>query len=155
MEELLEMFLTGTFRLPAFEPALLSLDQALPKLDLLALLMLQRRGEATMSELAGDLGAPLSTATGIGTRLERRGLIRRERHEADRRVIMLQLTPKGQELASGARAQVDQLLAKVHAALTPEELTQLLGLVQKVLLALQPSPASGAKPALRRIPIEE
>lgn len=159
MQQLLEMFLAGGLRLPAFDSDLLALDRDLPKSEVLALLMLHRRGEAIMSDLAGDLGVPLSTATGIGARLERRGLIQRERHPDDRRVVLLRLTPEGQALADCARAYLDGLLARVMAALTPDEMQQLIGLVQKVMLALQaPAPekqAGTAGQAPRRIVIEE
>lgn len=158
MEQLLEMLLTGGIRLPFLSADLLALDGEMPKSDFLALLMLQRRGEATMSELAADLGAPLSTATGIGARLERRGLIERQRHQQDKRVIMLRLTEKGHALAARARTQIDGLLGRIQAVLTPDEMQQLMGLVQKILVALQAPPAGQpdqAEPQVRRIQIEE
>ncbi len=158
MEQLLELFLTGGIRLPLFDPELTALDRELPKSDFLALLMLQRRGEATMSELAADLGAPLSTATGVGARLERRGLVARERHPRDKRVIVLQLTPDGQALAQRARTHIDRVLGKVQQALTPEEMQQLMGLVTKILGALQAPPPDEERPGasgLKRIAIEE
>lgn len=160
MEHLLELFLTGNIRLPLFEAGMLELDRDLPKSDLLALLMLQRRGEATMSELAADLSAPLSTATGIGTRLEKRKLIERERHARDKRVILLRLTPAGQALAGRAREQINAILGRIQAVLSPEEIQLLMGLVQKVIAGLQaaepqqqaPAPAEGGT---RRIPIDD
>jgi len=160
MEQLLEMILTGGARLPFLNSDLLALDKELPKSDFLALLLLQRRGEATMSELAGDMNAPLSTATGIGARLEKRKLVERQRHPQDKRVITLRLTPEGQNLAARARAQIDALLHRIGEALTPDEMQQLMGLVQKIFVALQSqAPATpGAKPettAVRRIVIEE
>ncbi|HWI60642.1 MAG TPA: MarR family transcriptional regulator [Symbiobacteriaceae bacterium] len=159
MEQLLEMFLTGSSRLPFFNSDLLALDKELPKSDFLALLLLQRRGEATMSELAGDLNAPLSTATGIGARLEKKNLVERERHPKDKRVIMLRLTPAGHDLAARARAQIDALLFRIQQALSPDEVQQLMGLVQKIFLALQ-TPAPGQpgevdRSEARRIVIEE
>lgn len=157
MQQFLEMLLTGRIRLPLLgDPELLALERELPRSDWLALLMLERRGEATMSGLAADLGAPLSTATGIGTRLERRGFVLRERHPGDRRVVILRLTPKGQQLARRARAKIDSLLRRVQEALAPEEVDQLLHLVQKVVRALQePADASPTDPsAPRRIPVD-
>ncbi|HYF90702.1 MAG TPA: MarR family transcriptional regulator [Symbiobacteriaceae bacterium] len=159
MEQLLEMFLTGGAKLPFFNSDLLELDKELPKSDFLALLLLQRRGEATMSELAADLNAPLSTATGIGARLEKKRLVERQRHPKDKRVIMLRLTAEGQDLAARARAQIDALLNRIQQALSPAEMQQLVGLVQKILSALQaatPGQPSGAAPdEARRIIIED
>lgn len=157
MEHLLDMLLSGGLKLPFLTPDILALDQDLPKSDLLALLLLQKRGEATMSELAADLGAPLSTATGIGARLERKGFLERQRHPQDRRVILLRLTPKGQELAGRARDQVQQVIQRVQAVLSPEEVQQLLAMIQKVLAAFSApteAPASAPGKEVRRIPIE-
>lgn len=157
MEHLLDMLLSGGLKLPFLTPDILALDQDLPKSDLLALLLLQKRGEATMSELAADLGAPLSTATGIGARLERKGFLERQRHPQDRRVILLRLTPKGQELAGRARDQVQQVIQRVQAVLSPEEVQQLLAMIQKVLAAFSTpteAPASAPGKEVRRIPIE-
>lgn len=158
MEQLWEMLLTGNLRLPLFDAEFLALERELPKSDWLALLILQRRGEATMSELAADLGAPLSTATGIGARLERRGLIERERLPADRRVIVMRLTPDGKALAGRARTHLDALLGRIQQALEPAELEQLMGLVQKILAAFQAPQAERTEPTnsgMRRISIEE
>lgn len=158
MEQLLEWILGGGLRLSLFDPDVLELDQELPRSEMLALLNLQRRGEATMSDLAGDLGAPLSTVTGIGTRLARRGLVERRRDAKDRRVILVRLTPQGLELAGRLRRSLKAILDRIAEVLTPEETEQLMGLAQKVLLALQtrpeaPAAAEGAGPL--RIPIED
>lgn len=163
MEQLVELILSGQIRLPQVSPELLALDRDLPKTDLLALLMLHRRGEATMSELAGDLNAPLSTATGIGARLTRKGLIERQRSEVDRRVIVNRLTDSGKALAVRVQGHIDVVMRRLTTALTPEELTILLTLVQKVMRAFQeeplilgeaPKPQEQA-PNPRRISIED
>jgi DNA-binding MarR family transcriptional regulator len=161
MEQLLEMILAGGLRLPLFEAEWMQLDRALPKSDLVALLVLQRRGAATMSELAADLGAPLSTATGIGARLERRGLVERERHPEDRRVSILQLTEDGRTLVTQVRGHLTGLLDRIQAVLTPEELQQMLGFIRRVITALQspvPAVAESEMPTqtrVRRIAIDD
>jgi DNA-binding MarR family transcriptional regulator len=158
MDPLLDLLLSSGLRPPLFHPDLLALDRELPRSEVLALLLLQRRGEVTMSELAEDLGAPLSTATGIGTRLARRGLVERQRQPHDRRVIRVGLTRKGQATARKVRAHVDALLGRVQAALSAEEIAQLIGLVTKVARAFHaPAPPAPDAPAggSRQIPIEE
>src|SRR5215475_8070866 len=99
MDRLLDLILTGGLRPPLFHPDVLALDRQLPRSEMLALLLLQRHGERTMSELAEDLGAPLSTASGK-LRAHIDGLLRR---------VAGALT--GEELA-----QLLALLAKVAAA---------------------------------------
>ena len=156
MERLLDLVLTGGLRLPLFHPDVLALDRQLPRSEMLALVLLQRHGERTMSELAELLGAPLSTASGIGERLARRGLVQRQRRPEDRRVVVVRLTRKGATAAGKLRAQVDGLLRRVAAALTDQELAQLLALLAKVSAAFQ-EPPQEASPgtAFRSIAIEE
>jgi DNA-binding MarR family transcriptional regulator len=156
VEGLFDLILNSGFRPPLFDPDIQALDRGMPRSELLAVLLLQRRGEVTMSELAADLGAPLSTATGIGGRLARRGLAKRDRDSDDRRVICVRLTAKGRALASRLRKHVDGVVQRVQKALTEEELAQLLLLAQKVAKIFQtPTPASTTTPGFRRIPIEE
>src|SRR5215471_21236289 len=140
MERLLELILTGGLRPPLFHPDVLALDRQLPRSELLALLLLERRGERTMSELAELLGTPLSTASGIGERLARRGLVHRQRRPEDRRVVVVRLTRKGEMVAGKLREQVDELLRRGAGALTEEELAQLLVLLAKVSAAFQVPP---------------
>ena len=156
MDRLLDLVLTGGLRLPLFHPDVLALDRQLPRSELLALLVLQRHGERTMSELAEVLGAPLSTASGIGERLARRGLAQRQRRPQDRRVVVVRLTRKGETAAGKLREQVDGLLRRVAGALTEAELAQLLTLLAKVAAAFQgPPPETAPGTAFRSIPIEE
>src|SRR6516165_8431188 len=135
MDRLLDLILTGGLRPPLFHPDVLALERQLPRSELLALLLLQRHGERTMSELAEALGAPLSTASGIGERLARRGLVHRQRRPEDRRVVVVRLTRKG-ETAAGK--------------------LQLLALLAKAWAAFQSPPREAApSTAFRSIPIEE
>ena len=155
MDRLLDLILTGALRPPLFDPDMLALDRQLPRSEMLALLLLQRHGERTMSELAEALGAPLSTASGIGERLARRGLAKRQRQPEDRRVVVLRLTRKGETVASRLREQFDGLLRRVTGALTGEELAQFLNLLAKVWAAFQ-APPQETPPgtAFRSIPID-
>ena len=156
MDRLLDLILTGGLRLPLFDPDVLALERQLPRSEMLALVLLQRHGERTMSELAEALGAPLSTASGIGERLARRGLVRRQRRPEDRRVVVVRLTRKGETAAGKLREQLAGLLRRVAGALTEEEQAQLLALVAKVWAAFQvPPQETSPSSAFRSIPIEE
>src|SRR6516162_11207720 len=123
---------------------------------MLALALLQRHGERTMSVLAEVLGAPLSTASGIGERLARRGLVKRQRRPEDRRVVVVRLTRKGETAAGKLWKQIEGLLERVAGALTEEEQAQLLSLVAKVWATFQvPPQVTSPGTAFRSIPIEE
>ena len=156
VEALFDLILNSGLRPPLFHPDVLALDRELPRSEVLAVLLLQRRGEMTMFELAQDLGAPLSTATGIGTRLGRRGLVSRERDPEDRRIIRVHLTDKGKALAVRLRSRVDALVSRIQQALSEEEIALFIALVSKVVGAFSATPATPPPaPTVRRIPIEE
>jgi DNA-binding MarR family transcriptional regulator len=160
LQQLIDAILSGQFRLD-LDPELLALDREMPKTDLLALLMLHRRGEATMSELAADLNVPLSTATGIGARLTRKGLTERHRSEHDKRVIVNRLTDEGRELAVRVQSHIDGVIRRITSTLTPEEVTILMTLLQKVLRAFQEEPEAQppapetAPPQVRKILLDD
>ncbi|MDE1146883.1 MAG: MarR family transcriptional regulator [Azospirillaceae bacterium] len=65
-------------------------------------------------------------------RLAGRGLLTRVRGRRDRRVQLLSLTDAGYELLVQAETLVEEQEAGVSAVLTPEEQTQLLGLLNKI-----------------------
>ncbi len=58
---------------------------------------LERRITCTPSEIAQQFGITLGAVTGFVDRLYKLGLITRTRSEADRRVVMIQLSPLGME----------------------------------------------------------
>src|SRR5262249_3443533 len=141
---------------PLFHPDVLALDRQLPRSEMLALLLLQRHGERTMSELAEALGAPLSTVSCIGERLARRGLVQRQRRPEDRRVVVVRLTRKGQTAAGKLREQFDGLLRRVAGGRTEGGLAQLLGPPAQGGAGFQvPPQETSPGSAFRSIPIEE
>jgi DNA-binding MarR family transcriptional regulator len=60
-------------------------------------------GRRRMGELAEDLGVKLPTATRIVDRLVERGLAERSPCEDDRRVVWVNATQEGEEIADAAR----------------------------------------------------
>lgn len=70
--------------------------------QLSCLLALHEFGPLSLSQLAKDIMVKSSTVTGIIDRLEQKNLVRRVRTSKDRRVITIELTEKGEELARHA-----------------------------------------------------
>jgi DNA-binding MarR family transcriptional regulator len=66
-----------------------------------------------MGELAEDLFCDASNVTGIADRLEAKGYVERRPGEDDRRVKVLELTPRGVEL----RRRVLRIMAQPPAAI--------------------------------------
>jgi DNA-binding MarR family transcriptional regulator len=56
-------------------------------------------GEVSLSQLSEEIRRKDSTVSGIIDRLERDNIVRRERSDDDRRMVTLELTAKGKELA--------------------------------------------------------
>ena len=94
-----------------------------------------------MKELGKRMHCDPSFVTLVADMLEKRGLARREPHPADRRVKNLVLTDDGVAM----KQQLEDAIADEmpwNQALDPQERTQLLALIRKMLAA--GSPAEGA-----------
>jgi DNA-binding MarR family transcriptional regulator len=107
--------------------------------DLLALFKLE--GGLAMKELAQRMGCDASFVTAVADTLEKRGFIRREPGQRDRRIKHLLLTPEG--MAAKER-MITQLTAKMPwcYALDDSERHCLLLLLRKMLDTPQPADAS-------------
>ena len=106
--------------------------------DLLALFKLD--AGLAMKELAQRMGCDASFVTAVADTLEKRGFIRREPGQRDRRVKYLLLTPEG--IAAKERMMA-QLAAKMPwcYALDESERKCFLGLLRKMLDTPQPEDA--------------
>lgn len=94
-----------------------ALEQTFSFSQAMVLQTLLRAREMRMTELANFLGLSKANATGLVDRLVARGLVRRRRSEADRRVVHASLTPDGRRAAEGlvatSRAGLRQLMRRV------------------------------------------
>jgi DNA-binding MarR family transcriptional regulator len=106
--------------------------------DLLALFKLE--GGLAMKELAQRMGCDASFVTAVADTLEKRGFVRREPGQRDRRIKHLLLTPEG--IAAKERMMA-QLAAKMPwcYALDDSERSCLLLLLRKMLDTPQPGSA--------------
>ncbi len=78
-----------------------------------ALVVLASRGPQRMVDLAAGLAVTPSTAGRMCDRLVRKGLIRRQRARADRRVVQVSLTPAGKQVVDQATARRRDLIADI------------------------------------------
>jgi DNA-binding MarR family transcriptional regulator len=72
------------------------------------LLALYEHGPLSLSQLAKHVMVKSSTVTGIIDRLELKGLVRRLRNAPDRRMITIELTEAGNQLAQHAPSPIQQ-----------------------------------------------
>src|SRR3984957_18051712 len=70
-----------------------------------ALVVLASRGPQRLVDLAGALGVTAPTAGRMVDRLARKGLIRRHRARADRRAVLVSITPAGRQVVDEATAR--------------------------------------------------
>jgi DNA-binding MarR family transcriptional regulator len=61
-----------------------------------------RNGSLPLGELSQKMYLHPSTISGVVDRLEKKGYVSRDRDQEDRRVVMVQLTPKGKRLVKRA-----------------------------------------------------
>jgi DNA-binding MarR family transcriptional regulator len=79
------------------------------------------RGPRSMSELAVQLGVPLSTMTGVVDQLEAKGLVERMDHPEDRRSFQVRLTADGKKLYRSAHDAFLSHLAPLLEHRSPAE----------------------------------
>jgi DNA-binding MarR family transcriptional regulator len=79
------------------------------------------RGPLAMSRLAEVEQVSVPAITKTVTLLERQGLVRRERSDADRRLVLVRATPEGRELLERGRAARVRSVAALLAGLPAED----------------------------------
>lgn len=83
-------------------------------------------GPLPMGGLAETLDVSQASATGIVDRMEQRGLVERNRDDADRRVVHVALTAEGRRLITGMASERRDRLSQLLDTLTDAELEGLL-----------------------------
>ncbi|MFF0141298.1 MarR family winged helix-turn-helix transcriptional regulator [Streptomyces sp. NPDC005227] len=114
-------------------------DLSLIQVRLLGILRDRRPG---MLELARLLGLDKSSMTGLVSRAEKRGLVRRIPSPDDGRAVLVELTDAGRELTGRCTAEMDGEIATLTASLTGAERAQVTALAGKILSNAQVGGAS-------------
>ena len=94
-------------------------------------------GDQQTRHLAADAGVTKGTLTGVLKTLEKRGLARRRAHEADRRLVLVSLEPKGVAVIERLFPAFNMGEAQVSASLTEQEKLQLASLLRKIIRAVE------------------
>ncbi len=101
-----------------------------PQLTILKLL--ESFQDLSLSTLSERIRAQNSTVTGIVDRMEREGLVRRERSKADRRVVYLRLSEKGARLAREIQVEPMEIFRSALLSLSSTDLRDLLRILTKL-----------------------
>jgi DNA-binding MarR family transcriptional regulator len=99
---------------------------------------LWRKDGLSPGEVARRLGLATPTITRAATRMEAAGLLRREPHPDDRRVVRLRLTDRGRALEQVIDAEMSQLTDRALASLTAAERDSLVSALELVRRNLSP-----------------
>ncbi|PWF21825.1 MarR family transcriptional regulator [Corticimicrobacter populi] len=115
------------------------IERDMVPLDLTAMqwrpLMMVYSGKAdTAAELARVLDVDTGAMTRTLDRLEGKGLLRRERSQDDRRVVRLELTDAGREVAAQCPAVLGRMLDHHLRDFKAEEVTALRAYLQRMLV---------------------
>jgi MarR family transcriptional regulator, organic hydroperoxide resistance regulator len=93
---------------------------------------LEHIGRLSLTELSERVRAQNSTVTGIIDRMEREGLVTRERSTEDRRVVQIGLTEKGATIAKSLPVAPMEVFRDALATLSAAEMQDLLRVLTKV-----------------------
>lgn len=121
------------------------------KNELLILLLLYRRQEVNMTQIAEYIHVPLNTATGIVDRMEKKKLAVRQRSREDKRVVTISLAEAGKEQLGSIIQEFVRLGEKVTGVLTAEELETAGRILDKVLLVLTEEQAEDKPAVLKKV----
>ena len=93
---------------------------------------LWREDGLSPGEIARRLGIATPTVTRAATRMEATGLLRREPHPSDRRLVRLRLTDRGRELEKIIDEQTNQLTERALATLGAAERESLVRALHEI-----------------------
>ncbi len=89
-------------------------------------------------EVAKRLGLATPTVTRAATRMEASGLLRRQPHPIDRRLVRLVLTPKGRALEEVTAREMESLTARALSGFTRRQEAALVASLTKIHENLAP-----------------
>lgn len=106
--------------------------------QLSCLLVLHEYGSLPSSKIARNILVKPSTVTGIIDRLEQKGLVQRLRSDTDRRVVNIELTERGQELAASAPPPIPKTIIDGLDSLSSDEIAEIVKALSKLVEMLKP-----------------
>jgi MarR family transcriptional regulator, lower aerobic nicotinate degradation pathway regulator len=92
-----------------------------------------RDREPSMLALAGHLGLDKSSTTGLVSRAEKRGLVRRARDSRDGRSVSVRLTAQGRVVVNACARDVEREIAGLIAPLPDRTRRQLVSSISEIL----------------------
>ena len=103
----------------------------------LVLMMLWEKDNRIISEITEKLLLETNTVTPLLQRMEKEGLVVRQKSASDSRQRIISLTPKGKELEEKIKDVPNCLAKEVIKGISPEDLQSIVPLLDKLIAALQ------------------
>ena len=113
-----------------------SYNKKIDKLDLIAISVIHRGKEITMTEFAKELDIGKSYATSVIDRLIENNLVKRITNDEDRRQVKIKLTRKGNNLAVENYIHIQAVFRKILNVLAPEEQELVISALEKITYSL-------------------
>jgi DNA-binding MarR family transcriptional regulator len=101
--------------------------------QLVILQEVSRHGEVTAGEIARAVSLSQATVTGILERMEKRGLLARQRSERDKRRIMVRITEPGRKILDEAPPLMQEAFVEKFSSLQAWEQTMILSALQRLV----------------------
>ena len=106
-------------------------------IGLRTLLFISNKKLSTMTELADHLGVRPPTATSMINHLVKDKLVRRTVNGDDRRIVILEVTPKGKREAQKVLEKVSHKFNLIFAGLSARDASQFINTLEKVIYNYQ------------------
>ena len=101
------------------------------------LLAFAPQGAVSMGELSASMELANSTMTRMVDQLVRKGLVQREPDDADRRVILVSLTPQGQEMQHALRTEFQEFFELVLQEIEEDERATVVDALEKLVNVIE------------------
>lgn len=121
------------------------------KNEILILMLLYRKSEVNMTQIAEYIGVPLNTATGIVARMEKKQMISRRRNEEDKRVVTITFANYGEQQFQCILNRFIGYGEKIMETLTMEEIRVAESVLKKAIGVLKEERTVAKKPLKKKV----
>jgi DNA-binding MarR family transcriptional regulator len=108
---------------------------------------------STAGELAHNICHDAGSLTRLIDQMVKRGLVTRRRSENDRRVVSLELTPRGSNLVETLAPRVMHFWNKLLTGFTHQEVDTLIALLTRLVMVAEGKPRKNARLLISDVPV--
>lgn len=94
------------------------------------LCIIYEKGQITMGELCREISSACSTATDLADKLEKAGYVERIREKRDRRVVRLNILPRGEKAVKAVMEERAEKLGVILETFEEDELRKMISFLE-------------------------